>query len=254
MRWPGMRSEYAYIPPGEDAGTTEKGQIGVSFSGHSQAVYESGGRIAESDIAPGSAIVTAGDPLRWLRVREPSESIEIYLDPEAGLPPVFAAADPVVLGVASILKRAHRALTYLSDVRASELAHLLRRHALERYGGLAVESCGGTRLPQRTLARVTDYMQSALAETLALEDLAGIARMSPFHFSRSFHRTTGLAPHAFVTMLRMERAKTLFLEGRYPVAEVAARVGFRNFSHFRRQFLKHTGFRPSELRPASHDV
>lgn len=245
-----MRSEYAYIPAGEDAGTTQKGQIGVSFSGHSRVVYASGGRIEESDITPGTAIVTAEEPLRWLRVREPSESIEIYLDSEARLPPVFGLADPVVLAVASILKRAHRAGAYLSDLRASELAHLLRRHALERYGGLAAEHAGGTRLPARTLARVTDYAQSALAETLSLDHLAEIARMSLFHFSRSFRRTTGLAPHEFVTMLRMERAKTLLLEGRHPVADIAVRVGFHNLSHFRRQFRKHTGFRPSELRPA----
>ena len=32
MRWPGMRSEYAYIPAGEDPGTTGRHQIGVSFS------------------------------------------------------------------------------------------------------------------------------------------------------------------------------------------------------------------------------
>jgi AraC family transcriptional regulator len=250
MLWPGMRSQYAYIPPGEDGGTTESGQIGVSFSGHSRAVYESGAQIGEAEIVPGSTIVTAEDPIRWLRVREPSESVEIYLDPQISLPPAFAVVDPVVLTVASILKRVHRAGAYLSDVHASGLAHLLRRHALERYGGQTMKTVGGTRLPAQTLGRVSDYVMSALGETLSLDDLAGIARMSPFHFSRSFRRTTGLAPHEYVTMLRMERAKTLLLQGRYTVAEVAWRVGFRNLSHFRRQFRKHTGFRPSELRPA----
>ncbi|HJS75640.1 MAG TPA: hypothetical protein VJ921_15205, partial [Vicinamibacteria bacterium] len=135
MRWPGMRSEYAYIPAGEDAGTTGRRQIGVSFSGHAKAVYESGARTREEDIASGSVLVTADEPIRWLRVREPSESIEIYFEPALDLPPAFAVDDPVVLAVASILKRAHRAEAYLSDVRASGLAHLLRRHALERYGG-----------------------------------------------------------------------------------------------------------------------
>ena len=150
MRWPEMRSEYAYIPAGEDAGTTGRHQIGVSFSGHAKAVYESGGRTREEDIAPGSVVLTADEPIRWLRVLEPSESIEIYFDREIDLPPAFAMDDPVVLAVASILKRTHRAEAYLSDVQASDLAHLLRRHALERYGGLERDNSGGTRLPPRS--------------------------------------------------------------------------------------------------------
>jgi AraC family transcriptional regulator len=72
--------------------------------------------------------------------------------------------------------------------------------------------------------------------------------LSPFHFARAFKASTGLAPHQFVTARRMERAKTLLLESRASVVEVAHAVGLSNVSHFRRMFRAHLGMLPGELR------
>jgi AraC family transcriptional regulator len=258
ISWPGMRSEYSWIPPGEDSGSTKPHQIGVSFSGHRNAVHQTASRVGESDIAPGSVFLTASEPIRWLSVREVSESLEMYPDPDmlaniAGrrveVEPVFGGEDPVVVGVASMLKRAHLQPGSVENLQASALAHLLIRHLLERYAGLRLERSSGTRLDPRTLARIDLFMKSVLAQAISLEDLAAVARMSPFHFNRAFRRSTGLPPHQYLTMLRMERAKGLLLENRKTVEEIAKSVGFRNLSHFRRQFRRFAGFKVSDLRP-----
>lgn len=61
-QWPGMRSEYSWIPPGAGPTRTEPGQVGVSFSHHRAVVYEFASRTVEADIAGGSVFVTGPDP------------------------------------------------------------------------------------------------------------------------------------------------------------------------------------------------
>lgn len=253
-----MRSEYAWLPAHEDPTVTGAGEIGIAFSGHSRMPWSAGGRTAVGDIAPGSAVVTGPDPVTWLRVREPTEALEIYPAPEllralAGRPvtverPVVGGSDGVVLGVGSVLRRVHATDAYLGDVAASALAHRLAAHLLHRYCGLpAVARATGT-LDARTVDRVAQYVDSALGGPLSLDRLAGVALLSPFHFARAFRASTGLTPHGFVAARRMDRARHLLRTGGEPVDAIARAVGFSNVSHFRRVFRGHTGVLPSALR------
>jgi AraC family transcriptional regulator len=252
--WPGMRSEYAWLPARDGPTVTGEHQIGVSFSGHRDLVYATGGRSRTRDIEPGSTIVSAADVIEWRRVREPTEALEIYPDPDllAGAGPVefaqrIGCRDGTVLGVATVLRRAHVAGAALTDVAASTLAHRLVAHLLERYAG--VRAPGGGRLAPATVDRVTDLVEARLHTTLTLDDLAAVARLSPYHFSRAFRAGTGLAPYEFVTARRMDRARLLLGTTRRTVEEVAAGVGFTNLSHFRRTFRRHHGVPPSAARP-----
>lgn len=259
-RWPGMRSEYSWVPPGAEPMRTAPDQIGVSFSSHSAVVYESGQRTVETDLGAGSVIVTGRDPITWLRVRETTEALELYPDlnlltrlapgsvPFEPLPP---GRDAIVLGIASILKRVHAMGTILSDVAASTLAHNLAWHLVEHYGvGRGLD--GVPRLPgrldRRTVDRVAEFVDAELSGVLTLDRLAAVAGLSPFHFARAFKATTGLAPHQFVTFRRIHRATTLLVESTDPVDQVAHAVGMPNVSHFRRVFRSHLGLTPGRLR------
>src|ERR1035441_2431180 len=82
LHWPGMRSEYAWIPAGEHPTRTKPGQVGVSFSAHRGLVYETADRVTEADIAGGSVFVTGPDPVTWLHVGETTEALEVYPDME----------------------------------------------------------------------------------------------------------------------------------------------------------------------------
>lgn len=262
-QWPGMRSEYSWLPAGGDGTRTEPHQIGVSFSAHRGAVFESGGRVSSADIAGGSVIVTGAEPLTWLRAPEATEALEIY--PEAGafapggsIPPdphgwgIESAAvvrDGTLLAIASVLKRVHAAGTDLSDVAASTLAHRLADHLRRRYGG---ERRDDRRprgaLDQASVDRVAEYVDANLSGPLTLDQLASVAMFSPYHFARLFRRTTGLAPHQFVTSRRVDRATRLLVGSPASVVDIAAAVGMPNTSHFRRVFRQHTGLLPGQLR------
>ena len=73
-----------------------------------------------------------------------------------------------------------------------------------------------------------------LDESIDVETLAGIACLSPFHFSRMFGRSVGMTPHRYVVRLRLQRAVDLVREGRHELAEIAARTGFADQSHLSR--------------------
>lgn len=251
-----MTSEYAWVTPHagpvEEPTTTRPHQVGVAFSGHRDLVYESGGRSARADIRPGSAILSGPAPIRWLRVREVTEAVEIYPEPAlladaaAAVRQQIGRGDGTVLAIASVLRGAHLGVADVSDVGASTLAHRLAAHVLARYAGVRAARPG--LLDPGTVDRVTDLIEARLHGPLSLDDLAAEARLSPYHFARSFALTTGSPPHRFVTSRRMDRARHLLWGTDRPVDQVAESVGFANLSHFRRTFRRFHGVPPSALR------
>jgi AraC family transcriptional regulator len=104
-------------------------------------------------------------------------------------------------------------------------------------------------LPRGKLQAVTDYIEAHLDAELTLDDLAAVARLSPYHFARLFKNSTGLPPHQYVISRRVERAKELLRdEGGLPLADVATEVGFANQSHFTRHFKRLVGVTPKRFR------
>jgi len=106
----------------------------------------------------------------------------------------------------------------------------------------------GALAPQR-LRRVTDYVESQLAQPdLSVADLAAIAHLSPFHFSRAFRQATGLAPHRFILQRRIERAQLHLSDGGDSLADIAYATGFSSQAHFSSMFRRHTGMTPRQFR------
>ena len=71
--------------------------------------------------------------------------------------------------------------------------------------------------PRRGLAmwqvrKVSDYMRGHLGAPVGLDDLAGLAGLSRFHFCTAFRQATGATPHEWLTRLRVERAQQLLAD------------------------------------------
>lgn len=102
-------------------------------------------------------------------------------------------------------------------------------------------------LSPRVLKRVAEYVDANLSAAIAIEDLAVVAELSPFHFARMFKQSTGESPHGYVTRQRLEQAQRLLKEGALPLAEVALACGFSSQSHFTLRFREQTGITPRQF-------
>jgi AraC family transcriptional regulator len=131
------------------------------------------------------------------------------------------------------------------DALATAVAtHLLRRH------GASPQAIPNKRggLPRSALRRVTDFVNDNLSMDLGLSEMAGVANLSQYHFSRQFKRSTGLSPHQYVIGRRVERARELLSKTDLSVGDVASTVGFTHQSHLAHHTRRHFGVPPSSLR------
>lgn len=128
------------------------------------------------------------------------------------------------------------------------LVHLLRRHAnVRRSDELELSRVG---LVDRRIRRAVEMMHANMDRDLPLEELAGAAYLSPFHFARLFKKLSGASPHAYLATLRVQRAQQLLAETDLAVSEVSARVGYASPSHFSKAFRQATGMTPRAFRAA----
>lgn len=95
------------------------------------------------------------------------------------------------------------------------------------------------------LRRARDHIDRRFAEELDLDELAAIARLSKFHFIRSFASVYGLTPIAYVGERRVERAQDLLRTTNLTVTEICHAVGYTSLGSFSSRFREITGETPS---------
>jgi AraC family transcriptional regulator len=106
----------------------------------------------------------------------------------------------------------------------------------------------GHRLDDGRLRRVLAYVEEHLADDITVADLADVACLSIFHFTRAFAATMGVPPHRYVSQRRLEIAKAMIATGRASLCEIAFNCQFSSQSSFTRAFRRATGMTPAEYR------
>jgi AraC family transcriptional regulator len=211
------------------------------------------------------SVVPAGSPV-WARSSGHKDELHMFL--EAGLVARVAAEafdlDPARLTVPPLdgldlphLRAAMLAVdaeltaggaggSLAAESLANVLAVQLIRHVLAPRQ--PARRRDGT-LPRARLRAIVEYVEEHLDAGPTLEQLAAVARLSPYYFARQFKRATGLPPHQYVILRRVERAKQLLQAGtELSLAEVAAHAGFSDQSQFSRHFKRLVGIRPGQFR------
>lgn len=152
--------------------------------------------------------------------------------------------DPVITGLVEQL--ANPASADDADLNASILRTLvltLVRTARTRSGDALR---GG--LTARQLGALREHVEAGLHRPLRTAELARIAGLSPFHFSRAFKASMGAPPGEWIRLRRLTVAGKLLENTRQPITEVAAAVGYESPSRFARAFRAATGLSPSRYR------
>lgn len=175
--------------------------------------------------------------------------------PGGALVPVVGGRSPVVAQLGALLHRGLDDDTDLGRLSLEALGHafavaVVREHSApgRRTPGAAPPDRG---LGPAQLRRVLDHVEEHLAGGLPLADLAAVAHLSPYHFSRLFRLATGASPHQHVLARRTDRARELLVSSALPLAEVARRAGFADQSHLTRHVRRRYGTTPAALRAAA---
>jgi AraC family transcriptional regulator len=203
--------------------------------------------------------VPAGHDFRgWQRPRALTHTTYFYIDPHGPL------ADPALrfeeiefkprlffydrdlwqtaLKLKSVIENADTAHRQYAEALGIVLTHeLVRINGDGGYRG-PVSRSGLACWQQK---RVAAYIEEHVADDIPLATLAEMARLSPFHFCRSFKRSFGMPPHRYHAHRRIERAKQLLADREVSVTTIALDVGFSETSTFTAAFRRLTGQTPS---------
>lgn len=96
--------------------------------------------------------------------------------------------------------------------------------------------------------RSIETMRENLSEPLSIDDIAGFAMYSKFHFSREFQRVTGVSPGRFLSAMRIREAKKLLLTTDLTVTDISHMVGYSSVGTFSSRFSDSVGIAPSAYR------
>lgn len=96
------------------------------------------------------------------------------------------------------------------------------------------------------LRRTRDLIDRDYAEPLDLNGLAEAARVSKYHFLRSFTAVYGYTPGAYLAQRRIERAQDLIRSTNLTITEVCMLVGYSSLGSFSSKFRQLVGASPTE--------
>ena len=119
--------------------------------------------------------------------------------------------------------------------------------------GLDGENCArdtrsGETISDHKVDQIRDFIMSDLTRNLSLDDLAGVAGVSPFHFARAFKQATGLSPLQYVLEQRLSSAREALATSKSSLADIAYDVGFSSQAHMTDVFKKRLGVTPGRYR------
>jgi AraC-like DNA-binding protein len=188
----------------------------------------------------------AGVPEGWrYRVLYPAVEVVREVAAELGAPggtPFFPSTVVDDPAAARLLRSVHASAARGDALAASSALHtalgaILGRHAA-RPGGSGAEPAAP---PAVRAAR--DLLHARLTAPPSLEELASAVGTGPFALLRAFRAAYGMPPHAYLTNLRVQRAREMLDAGLRP-AEVAIRAGFTDQPHLTRHFKRIVGVPP----------
>ncbi len=124
------------------------------------------------------------------------------------------------------------------------LFSVLRRHLAEAARVPDAASVKNEAFVRQVLTYVEEHYQ----QPISTRDIAAVFSYNENYFCRLFRRQFSRSFGDYLNSYRTQRARELLTQERLSVAQVAAEVGFGNFSYFSRLFREQTGMSPSEYR------
>lgn len=98
------------------------------------------------------------------------------------------------------------------------------------------------------LANAVAFIEQNYSESFTVSELAKLSNYSERQFIRLFKEAFNCIPSAYITKLRMQKARELLRTTDFTVTEIAVRSGYNDVNYFSRVFRKINGTTPTEFR------
>lgn len=99
-----------------------------------------------------------------------------------------------------------------------------------------------------SITKAKQFINERKGEDMGLSEVAKMVNMSTCHFCKMFKRATGMTFTEYLSKVRVTKAKSLLLNPKLRVSEIAFEAGFQSLPHFNRVFRKLAGESPTQYR------
>jgi AraC-like DNA-binding protein len=141
-----------------------------------------------------------------------------------------------------------------SDIGLDEIGQLLASRFVEVVSGKPRKAAAGAARDRRRAVETALWIDAHSHRPIGLEDAAGQAGISPFHFLRLFSDTLGVTPHQYLVRSRLRHAARRLADDDSAITDIAYDVGFGDLSNFVRTFHRAAGASPLRFRQASRGM
>ena len=136
----------------------------------------------------------------------------------------------------------------LKPVNYEEFGSCIDNLKISIYESRANTQADSEKREERVISSITRYMQEHLSEEISLSVLAEEFHLNPQYISQLFKNEIGVGFLAYLTNIRIEKAKKLLLSTLLSVTEISERTGYGDYRVFTKVFKKTEGITPSQFR------
>lgn len=104
------------------------------------------------------------------------------------------------------------------------------------------------------VARVIELLERNFSAKLDVQQLADSANMSVSTFHKAFREVTADSPLQYLKKIRLARARDLIVQQNMKAYLAADAVGYESPSQFSREFKRHFGHSPADLKRHAHSA
>lgn len=135
-------------------------------------------------------------------------------------------------------------------VTLDELSEFIRDQVGALFAELEKRDSGN-----RSIYEIKSYIKENYSDpALTTHSIAVHANLSQTYLCAFFKKSTGQTLNAYMTEIRMEKAKDLLKENKLKLYEIAGHLGYTDANYFSTLFKKYTGFTPTQYKEKHYHV
>ncbi|MGJ9383477.1 AraC family transcriptional regulator [Salipaludibacillus sp. CF4.18] len=104
------------------------------------------------------------------------------------------------------------------------------------------------------LIRKASHKEDIQESIVRIEEVANHLDISVSYCNKVFNKVFDMSPRQYVTFRKLNDSKSLLIQEKYSIEQIAFMMGYHDSSHFSRQFKRWTGLSPSQYRETQHSI